>query len=81
MVELDMADMRWKVREYLDQHGLSAGALVYKTHGKLAPNTVYALARGEPKRVALATMAEVVAALREMTGEEVTASDLLEYVS
>ncbi len=44
--------------------------------------TIYRLAREgqEPTRVDLPTLASVIEGLRELTGEEVTVSTLLEYV-
>jgi DNA-binding Xre family transcriptional regulator len=74
-----MASMTWKVKELLDAHELNAFALVNETHGRLSHNTVYALARGEPKRIALDTLLEVITALRKMTGKNISVCDLLEY--
>ncbi len=74
-----MASMAWKVKEVLEAHDLNAFALVNETHGRLSHNTVYALARGEQKRIALDTLLEVISALRKMTGKSISVCDLLEY--
>ncbi|MDQ3397157.1 MAG: helix-turn-helix transcriptional regulator [Deinococcota bacterium] len=74
-----MDKMRWKVKEVLEANDLNTFALVNKTHGKLSHNTVYALARGEPKRIALETLQEVIEALSDLTGRPVNVQDLLEY--
>lgn len=66
----------WKLRDYLDQHEVSAYALTKAAD--LAPNTVYALARGDQGRVDLEVLDKVIGALEELTGQRVTFNDLLE---
>jgi DNA-binding Xre family transcriptional regulator len=66
----------WKLREYLDQHEVSAYALTKAAD--LAPNTVYALARGDQGRVDLVVLDKVIEALEQLTGQRVSVSDLLE---
>lgn len=66
----------WKLREYLDAHKVSAYALT-KT-ADLAPNTVYALARGDQGRLDLVVLDKVISALEQLTGQTVTFNDLLE---
>lgn len=66
----------WKLRDYLDQHEVSAYALTKAAD--LAPNTVYALARGDQGRVDLAVLDKVIGALEQLTGQRVTFDDLLE---
>ncbi len=69
--------MRWKLQDYLEQHGLNAHQLVQ--HSGLSTATIYPMTRGELQRVDLRTLERVVAALRDMTQEPVGVSDLLEY--
>ena len=66
----------WKLREYLDAHKVSAYALTKAAD--LAPNTVYALARGDQGRVDLTVLDKVLTALEQLTGERVSVCDLLE---
>lgn len=66
----------WKLREYLDTHKVSAYALT-KT-ADLAPNTVYALARGDQGRLDLVVLDKVISGLEQLTGQTVTFNDLLE---
>lgn len=66
----------WKLRKYLDQHEVSAYALLKSTD--LAPSTVYALARGDQGRVDLAVLDKVIGALEQLTGRQVKFDDLLE---
>lgn len=68
--------IRWRLRQYLDEHDISAYALT-KT-AALAPNTVYGLARGDQSRVDLGVLDEVIAGLEQLTGQTVTFDDLLE---
>ena len=65
----------WKLRDYLDRHGVSAYALLKATD--LAPSTVYALARGDQTRVDLGVLDRVIGGLEHLTGEPVTFDDLL----
>lgn len=68
--------LRWKLRDYLDSHGLSAYALTRTAD--VAPNTVYALARGDSERVSLEVLDKVLAGLERLTGRPVGVADLLE---
>jgi DNA-binding Xre family transcriptional regulator len=68
--------LKWRLKDYLDQHDLSAYALT-KT-AEVAPNTVYALARGTHERVSLEVLDKVMAGLDELTGQRVSVCDLLE---
>lgn len=68
--------LRWKLRDYLDSHGLSAYALTRTAD--VAPNTVYALARGDSERVSLEVLDKVLTGLERLTGEPVGVADLLE---
>lgn len=66
----------WKLREYLDAHKVSAYALT--KIADLAPNTVYALARGDQGRLDLVVLDKVISGLEQLTGQTVTFNDLLE---
>ncbi len=66
----------WKLRAYLDAHKVSAYALTKVAD--LAPNTVYALARGDQGRVDLTVLDKVITGLEQLTGQTVTFNDLLE---
>ena len=65
----------WKLRNYLDEHNVSAYALLKATD--LAPSTVYALARGDQTRVDLGVLDKVIGGLEALTGRAVTFDDLL----
>ena len=68
--------MRWRLRDYLNEHNLSAYALTRAAD--VAPNTVYALARGDSERISLAVFDKVLAGLEKLTGRPVSVADLLE---
>lgn len=65
----------WKWCDYLDQHNVSAYALLKATD--LAPSTVYALARGDQTWVDLGVLDRVIGGLEALTGQAVTFDDLL----
>ncbi len=71
-------DIRVKFDAYLRSHNLSAYRVAQAAKGRAAQGSVYALARGDAKRLDLNTLAAVMGALEELTGERVTFDDLLE---
>ncbi|CAN5560272.1 hypothetical protein BH24DEI1_BH24DEI1_04150 [soil metagenome] len=73
-------DIRITLGDYLDAHNLSAYRLAQETSGKVARGSIYALARGEVKRVDLDTLGAVMETLERLTGEPVKFDDLLEAV-
>jgi hypothetical protein len=79
VVYSDAMNIVVKVKGFLDEHNISAYRLAQETAGQLAPNTVYALARPGVKRVDLATLGDIITALRTLTGKPVDIADLLEY--
>ena len=68
--------MRWKLRDYLDRHGLNPHQLVTATG--LSTRTVYPMTAGDSTRVDLRSLETIVFALRKLTGERVELTDLLE---
>jgi hypothetical protein len=70
--------LRLNLGKYLEQHNISAYRVVRVS--KLAPNTVYALARKPTKRIDLDTVSAVLAALETITGENVQLGDLIEDI-
>ena len=71
--------IKWKLKAYLDAHGLKPYDLVQRT--SLAANTVYGMARGESKSVRLDTLETVVKVLRELTLEPVSLGDVVEIAN
>ena len=67
--------------EYLEEHDLTAYKLAQKVEGQVARGSIYALARGDVKRLDLGTLSAVMDALEELTGTPVTFGDLLERSS
>lgn len=75
-----MDTVKWRLKEFLNEHDLSTYQLVDKAHGKLSRTGVYRLTDDELKGVRFESLAAIIPALRELTGEDVQVSDLLEYV-
>lgn len=69
--------MKWKLKQYLEEHGLTPHALSRESN--LSTATIYPMARGQAERISLQTMDRVIDALRSLTGERVDIADLLEY--
>lgn len=64
---------------YLKAHELTVYRLAAHTKGQMARRTLYLLANGETGRLDLATLAKLIHALRELTGQPVEVQDLLRY--
>lgn len=74
-------DIRLRLDSYLAAHDLSTYRLVQAAKGRAAQGSIYALARGDMKRLDLNTLAAVIDALEQLTGEPVGFDDLLERVA
>ena len=70
--------LRLNLGQFLKQHGITAYRLVNEVKGRVAPNTVYSLARRPAQRIDLNTVGEVMKALENLTGQKVQLVDLLE---
>lgn len=68
-----------KLREYLDDHGLSAYRLMREARG-ISPNSIYAYAANR-RKPSIHNLERLLAALERLTGKPVSISDLLEYRS
>lgn len=75
-----MSEVRWQLDAFLKARGLTAYALA-KASGIRRLSTVYRIAGKEaPVRVDLPTLAALLDGLRQLTGEDVQLTDVLEYV-
>ncbi len=70
--------LRFNLGNYLQQRQITAYRLVSEVQGKVAPNTIYSLARKPAQRIDLKTVGEVLRALERLTGNRVEITDLLE---
>lgn len=68
-----------RVPEILAQNNLSAGKLERELAGKVARNSVYSWTRGTVSRVDLDTLANVITALRKLTGQPLQIQDVMTY--
>lgn len=69
--------LKWKVKEFLEGHGISAYRLMKEA--SLAQGTAYRLANDQANGLNLETLDAVIGALRRLTGKRVILADLLEY--
>lgn len=66
--------------DFLQAHGVTVYRLAAHARGRIARRTLYLLANGESGRLDLATLAKLIQALRELTGQPVEVQDLLRYI-
>jgi len=77
----DMATT-WKLRDYLHDRRIRPAKLANLLEGRMSRTSIYTLvAEVPPKAIYLETLDAILPALRELTGEDVQVSDLLEYES
>ena len=78
---IGMGTVRWKLNKFLEAHDLTAYRLATTLDTHTRAPTIYRLAKKdvELSRIDFNVLATVIDGLRELTGEEVTISDLLEY--
>ena len=74
-----MAEIRWDLEKVLEARGITRYELAQNMEGNFKTRLTSLYRTKDPKRVDLPVMAEIVSALRRMTGEEVTPNDLLEF--
>jgi uncharacterized membrane protein len=70
--------LRLNLGKYLEHHHISAYRVVQVC--KLAPNTIYTLARQPAQRIDLDTISALLAGLQTITGQPVQIADLIEEV-
>lgn len=66
--------------KYLQEHGLTAYALVKEVEGKVPASTVYGLARKPAQRIDLPTVYALLEALGRLLGEKVSVTEVIEEV-
>jgi DNA-binding Xre family transcriptional regulator len=69
--------LEWKVKEFLEIHGISAYRLMKEA--AIAQGTAYRLANNQAGGLSLETLDAVIEGLRRLTGKRVLLADLLEY--
>ncbi|BDP43159.1 hypothetical protein DAETH_31280 [Deinococcus aetherius] len=70
--------LRLNLGRYLQEHDISAYRLVQEVKGRVAPNTVYSLARKPAQRIDLDTVAKILQALERVRGQKVEITEMLE---
>ncbi|GAA6761746.1 MULTISPECIES: helix-turn-helix domain-containing protein [Thermus] len=74
-----MPRVRFKLKEVLEQEGLSAYRLERLLGDRISRATVYRWVRSAPARPDLEALAWVIWGLRKLTGKPYDVCDLLEY--
>lgn len=69
---------QWRLKQFLNDHGIKPAVVARMTQGRLSRNSVYALVRSA-EAVRFDTLDVLLPALQEITGEEVAVSDLISY--
>jgi len=79
---IGMSSIKWKLKEFLDKHDLTAYRLATTLESHTRAPTIYRLAKDNPElsRVDFKVLATIIDGLRELTGKDVDIKDLLEYV-
>ena len=67
---------KWRLKEYLDEHGLLVSELIRATG--LSSNTLYPLARGETTRVGLETLGKIILGLEVLIGSRPKLEEIME---
>lgn len=75
-----MAELRWDLDKVLAAHGITRYELAQNMSGNVKTRLTSLYRTKNQRRVDLTVMGEIVGTLRQMTGEEVTPNDLLEFV-
>ncbi|GBF07209.1 XRE-family like protein, component of toxin-antitoxin system [Deinococcus aerius] len=70
--------LRLNLGRYLQEHDISAYRLVQEVKGRVAPGTVYSLARKPAQRIDLDTVAKILQALERVRGQKVEITEMLE---
>ena len=73
--------VKWKLKAFLDQEGITAYRLADETHGRLSQKGVYRLTANDLKAIRFETLDVILPALSKLSGKQVVLQDLLEYVS
>lgn len=72
---------RIRLKDLLEENGITVYRLGRETKGKLSMQSLYNLtdAADPPKRIELASLDAIVEAMRSLTGKHIKVCDLLEY--
>jgi hypothetical protein len=73
-----MVEVRWKVKEFLEQHGEKPYGLAREMGLEGRSQVIYRLVNSPPTRVDLKTLGRLLEGLGRLTHEEVVLSDILE---
>jgi DNA-binding Xre family transcriptional regulator len=70
----------WRLPELLEEYGITRHRLAQAMQGKTSSRLTTLYRMADPKRIDLSVLAEIITALRALSGLEVGVGDVLEYV-
>lgn len=75
----EMTKVKWKLGMFLKENNITAYQLGKELGGLTKLPNLYRIINGDPTRVDLNGLGEIIKALRRLTKEQVDVCDLLEY--
>ncbi len=72
-----MPDLRWKLKEYLEQNEVSAYSVAKETG--LSLPSIYRLTNNHSRYIQFDTLISIMITIEKKTGKPVAVSDILEY--
>ncbi|WP_230283253.1 hypothetical protein [Deinococcus sp. 23YEL01] len=73
-----MASLSWKIKEILDEEGVSAYSLVKVCKYKLSANTVYGICRGDQKVISLRTLGIILDGLEMLLDRRISIDEIFQ---
>ncbi len=73
-----MITIRWRLKEFLEQEGITQYKLIKLAQGRVSKNTIGSAVRNELNGVQFSTLAAIIEVLESSLGKEISISDLIE---
>jgi DNA-binding Xre family transcriptional regulator len=73
-----MPELRWKLKEYLENNDVSAYSVAKETG--LSLPSIYRLTNNHSRYIQFDTLISIMATIEKKTGKPVSVSDILEYI-
>lgn len=75
-----MITIKWKLKEFLKQEGITQYKLIKLAQGRVSKNTIGSAFRNELNGVQFSTLIALIEVLESTLGKEVSISDLIEII-
>ncbi|GAB4175233.1 MAG: hypothetical protein Fur006_05500 [Coleofasciculaceae cyanobacterium] len=73
-----MITIRWRLKEFLEQEGITQYKLIKLAQGRVSKNTIGSAVRNELNGVQFSTLAALIEVLESSLGKDVRIADLIE---